>query len=261
MIKLIASDLDGTLLQNGAQDLNPGTAELIHELTARGRIFVAASGRQYPNLRRLFEPVKDEIAYICENGALVMYKDEIIAKHVIDRQTGQEILRAMVERDGSEALLSGVHTCYIQPKDPAYLVHLRDVVKNDVTVVDDILQTSEDYLKISVYEKAGINNSEGYWKEKFGDRVTVVTSGMAWLDTVPKGINKGTAMKDLMERFNISREECMAFGDHYNDVEMLEMAGYDFAMENAQEGIRKMCRYKTSLVEDTLKEVLGGKYD
>ena len=57
MIKLIASDLDGTLLHNGAQKLTPRAIELIHELTQKGVHFVAASGRQYPALARLFEPV------------------------------------------------------------------------------------------------------------------------------------------------------------------------------------------------------------
>ncbi len=54
MIKLIASDLDGTLLHNGAQKLTPRAIELIHELTQKGIHFVAASGRQYDNERRLF---------------------------------------------------------------------------------------------------------------------------------------------------------------------------------------------------------------
>lgn len=261
MIKLIASDLDGTLLLNGAQDLEPGTAELIHELKKQGRMFVAASGRQYPNLRRLFEPIKDEIGYICENGSLIMYRNQPLAKHYIDRETGQEILRAMMEKEGSEALLSGERTCYIQPKDPAYAVHLRDVVHNHVTVVSDILKTEEPYLKISVYEKAGINNSEEYWKERFSDKVTVVTSGNEWLDTVPKGINKGSAMQDLMKYFGIAADEMMAVGDHYNDVEMLQSVGCSVAMKNAQPGIHRLCRYETAKVETLLQEVLEGKYD
>ncbi len=61
MIKLIASDLDGTLLHNGAQKLTPRAIELIHELTQKGVHFVAASGRQYDNERRLFSEIKDEI--------------------------------------------------------------------------------------------------------------------------------------------------------------------------------------------------------
>lgn len=261
MIKLIASDLDGTLLLNGAQDLNSKTAGLIQRLTQQGRIFVAASGRQWPNLKRLFAPVRDEIAYICENGALVTYQNEILRKHLMPRDTGREILKAMMEKEGAEALLSGVDTCYIQPKNEAYMIHLRDVVKNDVTVVEDIMKVEEPYLKISVYEKAGIRNSEEYWKSTFSNRATVVTSGNLWLDTIALGVNKGAAIQDLQKEFGISPDECLAFGDHYNDVEMLENVKYSFAMENAQPEIREMCRYRTKLVEDTLEEILGGKYD
>lgn len=71
MIKLIASDLDGTLLHNGAQKLTPRAIELIHELTQKGIHFVAASGRQYDNERRLFSEIKDEISYIGENAPSV----------------------------------------------------------------------------------------------------------------------------------------------------------------------------------------------
>ena len=62
MIKLIASDLDGTLLQNGAQELTPRAIRLIREITQKGIHFVAASGRQYDNERRVFDEIKDEIS-------------------------------------------------------------------------------------------------------------------------------------------------------------------------------------------------------
>lgn len=261
MIKLIASDLDGTLLQNGAQQLRPETAELIRQLRGQGRIFVAASGRQYPNLQRLFAPVQDEIDYICENGSLVIHEGRVLAKHCIERELGQEIIKAMMERGGCEALVSGENTSYIQPKTGEYLHRVRDIVKNNVTVVDDILNTREPYLKISVYEKAGVNNSQDYWQQRFGSRVTVVTSGDAWLDTVPLGVNKGSAMIDLEQKLGVRPEEAMAFGDHFNDVEMLRQVKYSFAMENAQPEIKEICSYRTRLVEETLQEVLEGKYD
>ena len=62
MIKLIASDLDGTLLQDGTQELTPRAISLIHSLTQKGIHFVAASGRQYTNERIVFDKIKDEIA-------------------------------------------------------------------------------------------------------------------------------------------------------------------------------------------------------
>ena len=70
MIKLIASDLDGTLLHGGEQSLSPRTLSLIRRLTEKGIRFIAASGRQYDNERRLFADIQDHISYIAENGAL-----------------------------------------------------------------------------------------------------------------------------------------------------------------------------------------------
>ncbi len=68
-IKLIACDLDGTLLHPGEREPRPEAFELIDELHRRGIVFMPASGRQYASLRYLFAPVADELAYVCENGA------------------------------------------------------------------------------------------------------------------------------------------------------------------------------------------------
>ena len=260
MIKLIASDLDGTLLLNHAQSLNPGTAKLIHELTKQGRIFAAASGRQYPNLYRLFHGVEDEIAYICENGALVMYQGEVVDKHIIDRELGQKIMKIILDHGDTEVLLSGMNTCYVQPKDPAYAEHLIHVVKNNVTVVDDIFKVEEPYIKISLYEKDGAQHYEE-WVERFKGLIRVVTSGMEWLDTIQDGVDKGSAIRALEKQFNVRPEEIMAFGDNYNDLEMLSEVKNGVAMENSPEAVKKICPYHTALVEDTLREILEGKYD
>ena len=86
MIKLIASDLDGTLLQNNAQELNPEMFDIIWKLKEKGIHFIAASGRQYASMRRLFEPVKDEISYITENGSLCIHKGETLKRDVMERE-------------------------------------------------------------------------------------------------------------------------------------------------------------------------------
>ncbi len=256
-IRLIASDLDGTLLLNGAQSLQPGTCRLIHELTRKGVYFFAASGRQYPNLQRLFAQVKSEIGYICENGCLSFFQEERIHKEVMDRKLGQEILQAIQEREGSEILLSGVSTSYLQPKKMSYYYHMRDVVRNHVTLVPDIFQVQEEYMKISVYQEEGIEESASYWKERFGNRVTVVTSGNQWLDMMPKGVHKGLAMRKIMEYLEVNPEECMAFGDNYNDLEMLELVGHPVAMETAKPEVKAVSRARTDTVEHALERLLA----
>lgn len=262
MIKLIASDLDGTLLLNGAQSLRDDTCELIHRLyTEKGIRFVSASGRQYDNQRRLFAPVSDEIAYICENGCLSFFDGEMLHQELMDRALGQEIMRDILSRPGEEILLSGIHTSYLMPKEASYVSHMRDVVRNNVTVVEDIFATEEPYFKISVYAREGIEAHADYWQKMYGDRVHVVTSGNAWLDMMPKHVNKRTGLEKILERLGIAPEECVAFGDNFNDMEMLEYAGLPVTMDTAVQEVRDICERHTDTVENGLLKILNGTFE
>lgn len=256
MIRLVASDIDGTLLQNGIRVLSEEIVAQIKQLTERGVLFVAASGRQMPNLERLFAPVKDDIAYIAENGALIVHKGQVLARTPLPKGLGREILQDIRNRDACEILLSGERTCYLEPKTKEYEDHMKFFVKNNVTVVDDILKVEEDFLKISVYEKEGVDNCEQYFKERWGDKVTVVTSGYAWLDMIAHEVNKGTAMQKLLQHLGIDKSEAAAFGDNYNDVEMLKAVKYSYAMESAQPGIAEQCYGTSDRVETVLRKWL-----
>ena len=134
-IKLIASDLDGTLLQNHMQSCSEKAIRLIQELTKKDILFVPASGRQYFNLYNMFKEVQGDLMYLCENGSLVMYHDEVFLKHQFERELALEISHMVMEDPQSEVLMSGERTCYIVPKNIEYVSHLRNYIKNDVTVI------------------------------------------------------------------------------------------------------------------------------
>lgn len=106
-IKLIACDLDGTLLLHGAQACTERALELIGELCGRGVYFVPASGRQYPNLRRLFAPVADRLIYLCENGAVVIRDDRAIIKREFPWELAMEVSHAVLDREDCEVLKIG----------------------------------------------------------------------------------------------------------------------------------------------------------
>lgn len=255
MIKLVASDIDGTLLLNGNRSLTERLVSQIKSLNEMGVLFVASSGRQIPNLKRLFAPVAEDIAYIAENGALVEYRGKVIFKKPIDRYTGIEILKDIRLRDNCEILLSGQNVSYLEPKTASYEEHMRNFVKNNVAVVEDITEVQEDFLKISVYEKDGVDNCSEYFKKMWSEKVTVVTSGYKWLDMVHRDVNKGCAMKFLMNYLGINSEECMAFGDNYNDLEMLDVVRYSYAVATAQPGVSDNCYGVTDTVENCLAEI------
>ena len=105
MIRFVASDLDGTLLQNGAQQLPKEIYPMIRRLKELGILFAAASGRQYANMKLLFAPVLSDMAFICENGAMAVQDDRILYQDAFDHGLVQEIVKAVYEKEGSRVFL------------------------------------------------------------------------------------------------------------------------------------------------------------
>lgn len=262
MIKLIASDLDGTLLQGGAQELGSRAVQLIHELTQKGIHFVAASGRQYSNERRLFAPIRDEISYIAENGSICIHNGQVISRTVIEDGLARRIIREIKKEANFELLVSREDACLIEDKNPAFTNHILNVVKNKTIIVDDLLEAEGPFLKIAICNMTdGPHIIDKYLKhlqDLFGSELKVVTSGNIWIDFIAPGTNKGAALKHLLDLFRVKPEECIAFGDQYNDVEMLELVGTSYAMANAAPGISYHTTYVTDSVEDVLEDVLAG---
>ena len=98
MIKLVASDLDGTLLHNYQQTVPKEIYDTIKALHEKGIIFTAASGRQYANIRRLFAPLGFDIPYIAENGSMCVYKEEVLATGLTPSKTIRHILDKPVKK-------------------------------------------------------------------------------------------------------------------------------------------------------------------
>lgn len=261
MIKLIASDLDGTLLQNGAQELTQRALDLIHALTEKGIHFVAASGRQYDNERRVFHSIKDEISYIAENGSLCIHKGEVISRAVIAPDLCHRILDEIKKEANFEIVVSREDCCFIEDNDPAFVDHIVNVMKNTTQIVDDVRNIDGPILKIAICNmKDGPHIIDKYLhhlQDMFGSEIKVVTSGNIWIDFIAPGTNKGTALEQLIHVLDIKPEECMAFGDQYNDVEMLQYVGTSYAMSNAAPGISYYSTYVTDSVEDVLEDILA----
>ena len=261
MIKLVASDLDGTLLQNGAQELTPRAMELVRRLTEKGIVFVASSGRQYDNEVNLFQPVKDQISYIAENGSICIHEGKVISRTVIAPELSRQIIDE-VKKDGIfEIVVSREDACFIEDNDPDFVNHIVNVMKNTTRIVKDVREVEGPILKIAICNmKDGPHIIDKYLhhlKKKFGSEIKVVTSGNIWIDFIAPGTNKGTALLKLLDVLKIRPEECIAFGDQYNDVEMLQTVGTSYAMSNCAPGISYYSTYVTDSVEDVLEDLLG----
>ena len=168
MIKLIASDLDGTLLRNGAQEINPEIFDLILRLKEKDIHFAAASGRQLYSQRCLFAPVKDEISYIAENGSLCICQGKVISKGIIERSLGLQIIKASREFGSCHTLLSCESRCYTDSDSQEFIRHMRDELHNDIHYCPDLTSITEPFLKLAACDFHGTTYLLPYFKEKFG---------------------------------------------------------------------------------------------
>ena len=259
MIKLIASDLDGTLLYGRDNTVSEEMFDLIREMKQKGIIFAAASGRQYHNLKKLFAPVWQDMAFICENGAAVFYEDKLIAEQVVPKEELLELVYMIDADERTEVALSSPTTTYVRPKTQEYVQSLVDL-GNHVTILKEWDDVTEPCVKVAWYEKGGVEHRVDYWNSKIKPPAKVVTSGAEWLDILYPNGHKGVGIQVLQEYFGLKKEEMAAFGDNYNDTEMLKAVGYPIAMRTGKEGIVKMCPYHTDRVEDTVRQMLDGEF-
>ena len=256
MTKIIASDLDGTLLLHGAQSLNPEIFDIILALKEKGIQFISASGRQIASQRKLFAPIADEISYIAENGAVCFHHGNLIAAFEMERDLAFRILDSIDQFDDCKAVVSGIQACYVKSGDDNFFHHVAHVLNNTTEIVDDFREITEPILKIAFWDLSREYAHADYFKTKFNHEVKVITSGSDWVDFMPYGTNKGSALRIMLEKLGIDPKDMIAFGDQENDVEMLTLAGKSYAMEGGVPAAKEVADEITSYVEDTLKTLL-----
>ncbi len=263
MIKLVASDLDGTLIRNeyNKSEIDSKIIELVKELKEHGIKFAAASGRQYANIRNIFAPVADEIDYVCENGALVVHGGEIVFKDTVDRTEGLDLINRILSFDKGEALVSGVNTCYIKPKTQVFEDRIIKNLQNVTTVVDDFESVEEGFIKISMFYPDGISEEIHSYFDKLCEdgtytNLTCAMGGKQWLDFFHKDVHKGTALKILQDYVPCDKSETMVFGDNENDIGLMRGAKYSYCMTSGNEKTKKEAQFLTDDVATTLEEFI-----
>ena len=247
MIKLVVSDIDGTLLEDGGHELNPELFEVILKLREKGMQFAAASGRQWASIEQVFDPIKEKIFYLSDNGAYVGCHGRQLFVNPIDRSLVEELVK-----DIRKAGLT-----VMENPDPEFEDWIVNGYKFQAKSVKDVLAVDDQFIKVSAYRKTDIEAHTKELREKYGDRLKMTISGDMWLDCMATGVNKGEAVKLLQESLEILPEETIAFGDQLNDIEMLGRAYYSFAIGNARPEVKEAARFQADTnVRDGVLKIL-----
>ena len=257
-IKLIASDLDGTLLRNGARELREETCGLIAKLQEKGICFMASSGRQYDSLRNLFFPIRNEISYLTQNGASAIVQGKLLFAECMKKETADQLVDEVSSMEGVDIMLGAWNCGYLPAGNDRFFRVLRDEIHTHAEPVPDLHAYTHLCSRISLYEEDGIRDLS-FWQKKYGRDFMVVTGGRQWADMMPKHVNKGTALRRILRCLSIPEEEVLVLGDQINDLEILKLAGLSATVPDAVREVEEMTDVMVNTVEEMFAQILAGR--
>ena len=252
LIRLIATDLDGTLL-NDQKQLPPDFFSILQALNERNIRFVAASGRSRQALSYVFGKALEHMTLICDNGAFWVEEGKNTFRSDL-RPEDVAAVDAAVQTLGPRvrAILCGTRHTYIRDfRDSAELTSRLALSYRDYETYTDPASIDDTIFKIAVCDMEGAGqHAYPALRDRFEGRLQVVWSGPVFLDIMNPGIDKGAALTAMQNKWGITREQTMAFGDFYNDAELLCAAQYSFLMANAEQGMAPYGRYRAASNND-----------
>lgn len=274
MIKLIVSDLDGTLLKR-YKSISKANVDAISQAQAKGIKVAIATGRGFDSTKQFIKTLKlDQY----EGFLIVNNGQRIIDADTLKQQTNSKIpielakrVMRFAQKNNLQLILDGDEgLAFYSPKE---LELYRDVYRVLIRILPyfrsilgrihifslfgflknqpvKILRHEDDisvlYNKIGLaHTKKQLDQHQAELRVQFDDAFEVMRVSPNWLDLSPKGITKHFGIQEVMKRLNIIEDEVMVLGDSENDISMLKAFKYSFAMGNAHENIKAYANYVT----------------
>lgn len=225
MYKIVVSDLDGTLLDSNHR-ISDYSKKIIKELKSKGVKFILATGRHHLDTVVIAEEIKNDFYLITNNGAKVLYENESVFTYFIS----EKIVRELLDFETSEKISKNIFTeteWYTDRYIPTFMnKHIGSACEPNET---DLNSVKERVIKFFFMGENSNEIQEIEEKLKsnklYCENLTVSTSEKYCLEVTAKGVNKGEALRKILIRENVNFSDVLAFGDGFNDKEMLALAG------------------------------------
>lgn len=236
-VKLIASDMDGTLLDENGQ-VPPETFDLILALREHGVRFVVSSGRRYDRLCDFFSPVKDRMDFVASNGAQVFADGVQIDREVYSHLAIRRLAKTVAMFPNMHLALFDRTKSYLLDDEDKFV---REVDKDlpNVERIYELPSPQVSIIKASIFcDDGNVMDNAYVLQRELGGLFTFAPSGSSYIDAMQPGISKASGIAQVMEYHGIDASEVMAFGDAMNDYEIIRFVGTGCAMANGRPALR-----------------------
>lgn len=250
MIRLIGIDVDGTLLDSRGH-LPDANGAAIREAVAAGIHVALVTGRSYPFARPVADPLPDSVTLIVSSGAVERSMDgTVLARRLLDRRIAEGVLAAtypyrdhaalIFDRDGANQIVFETMN-WEHPGRKHYWLRNQHLIGQVIPLEQALV---EDPIEVMFNGAAGVMRllTDSLRREADGFAVSLteyVHRDFSLVDVTAPNATKGSALAWRAEQLGLGRDEVMAVGDNFNDLEMLEYAGTAVVMSNAADGLKR----------------------
>ncbi len=270
MIKLIASDMDGTLF-GAKMNISESNVAAIEEANRRGIVFMVATGRGHAEAK----PALDEAGIVCSminvNGAQAFdEKGQVLFTIGIEKENARKVIEILESRGlyfemaTNQGIYSNSQANRLE-NTAAYLAnqlehltfkmalamaaaHIEMLHINYVKNYDTLLDNDQlEVLKFIVFSQEGpkVLKPTAEELENLAD-VIVTSSHTTNIEINHKSAQKGYAVERIAKQMGIPLSQVMTIGDNLNDISMLKIAGVSFAMGNGEKRVKEVAKYETA---------------
>jgi Cof subfamily protein (haloacid dehalogenase superfamily) len=259
MIKLIVSDLDGTLLgfdrKIREEDKQAVQAAIEHNID-----FAVASGRMDIEILEVLKEIEQKAHRVSQNGAYIYTKDDLsLHSTVFDAEIARLIYKEASQLEAI-VMVCNENTNFVERKTEQ-VEKLRSRMFHDIIEAPNMFEAIGTTIfpsKITVLaENDVIVSFQKHISEKLELYVDTFISEPRCLDIMPKNISKGNAVLSLINHLNVKNEEIACFGDSFNDLPMFRLTPYSFAMSHAHPDVKKEARFIVDSVSEAVQIILS----
>lgn len=251
MIKLVLTDMDGTFLNNQG-DFNRALYQDVKQLMKEKDVkFAPVTGKQCERVEELFGDESKDLWILGDSATRIKHNGEFVYESLLSNQVGLDIIKLLEDIHQDHTIIActkdgAVIKDNLPPEEVAIVRGSYAQVKQ-VPHFDDL---TEDFVKITIHDPALRCFETREKLSAFDDAAYIVASEAAWIDIANAHVHKGTTVEQLQNMLNVTPEETMAFGDGYNDIELMTRSTYSFAVRNAVPELKDVAHYITRSNEE-----------
>lgn len=246
MYKLIAVDLDGTLLTDNLE-VAPETVEAVQQAVKAGTIVTIATGRMLASAKQFAKQLEIDVPIIAYQGATIqdLYTEEILYERLISPEISKKVIE--FAKENNVHLQVYKNDQLYGPVENDILVTYAEKTKVSYFVEPDLFKLAEDGLTKAIFvdEPHVLAPLQEELANLLGETAHITKSTPRFLEVTHPEANKGHALSHLAQSLGIDPSQTIGIGDNFNDKELITTAGLGVAMENAVDELKNLADYTT----------------